>query len=178
MAEISFNTFTSFRGSDAALNYARALAMTQRLFGIKTFVLDQYQLGYANKEGLESGVWWFYYKLGYRPRDKTVQKLVKKELAVMKRVPGHRSSLTTLSRLAEEYMFFELYPGKTNEDLFPLSWNIAPGLSAYLAKRFGADREKGLKICAIEAARRLGLNKIPQLSPQEKRAWNGWGLWC
>ena len=174
MAEISFNTFTSFRGSDAAHNYAKALAMTNRLFGTRTFVLDNYQLGYDNKEGLLSGVWWFYYKLGFRSRNKVIKQLISKELSIMKRKPGHRSSIATLNRLAEDYMFFELDPNQRNENLFPLSWNIAPGLSTYLAERFGADREKGLKTCAREAAQRLGLKKLPLLSPDERYAWNGW----
>jgi hypothetical protein len=174
MAEVFFNTFSSFRGADAANNYARALAMTHQLFGIKTYVLDPYQLGYGNKEGLLSGVWWFYYKLGYRPRNKEIQQLVRKELALMKRKPGHRSSIETLSQLAKDNMFFEVDALQRNEDLFPLSWNIAPGISAYLAGRFGAEREKGIRICAREAATKLGLRKPPALSPDERQAWDRW----
>ncbi len=174
MAEISFNTFSSFRGSDAALIYARALAMTHRIFGVRTFVLDSYQLGYGNKEGLLSGVWWFYYKLGFRPRNRAIQQLVREQLGMMKRQPGHRSTLETLNRLAEDYMYFELDPKQKNDNLFPPSWNIAPAISAYLAQRFGADREKGLRRCAREAATKLGLKKPPVLSPDERRAWDAW----
>jgi len=174
MAELSFNTFSSFRGSDAANIYARALAMTHQIFGVRTFVLDSYQLGYGNREGLLSGVWWFYYKLGYRPRNRKIQQLVRRELALMKRKPGHRSSLETLSRLAGDYMYFELDPKQKNDNLFPPSWNIAPAISAYLAQRFGAEREKGLRLCAREAATRLGLKKLPALSPDERRAWYAW----
>ena len=174
MAEISFNTFMTFRGADAAQNYARALAMTQRLFGTRTFVLDNYQLGYGNKEGLLSGVWWFYYKLGFRPRNPAIKKLASRELKKMKQNPAHRSSLSTLENLAEDYMFLELEAGNKSENVFPLSWNIAPALSGYLAERFGGDREKGVKICALEAAQRLGLKKIPKLSTAERHAWDGW----
>ena len=110
MAEISFNTFNSFRGSDAAHNYAKALAMTHRMFGTRTFMLDNYQLGCENKEGLLSGVWWFYYKLGFRSRNSSIKKLVRKELDRMKRQPGHRSDPATLNKLAEDYMYYELDP--------------------------------------------------------------------
>ena len=110
MAEISFNTFNSFRGSDAAHNYAKALAMTHRMFGTRTFMLDNYQLGCENKEGLLSGVWWFYYKLGFRTRNSSIKKLVRKELDRMKRQSGHRSDLATLNKLAEDYMYYELDP--------------------------------------------------------------------
>lgn len=174
MAEVSFNTFSSFRGADAAMTYARALAMTHRLFGIKTFVLDNYQLGHGNKEGLLSGVWWFYYKLGFRPRNKETMQVIRKELTSMKRKPGHRSSLNTLTRLAEDYMYFELDPKQINEDLFPMSWNIAPGISNYLARQFGADREKGIRNCISEALGKLGLRKLPALSADEKQAWEQW----
>jgi hypothetical protein len=174
MAEVSFNTFSSFRGADAAMIYARALAMTHRLFGTKTFVLDNYQLGHGNKEGLLSGVWWFYYKLGFRPRNSETLQVIRKELATMKRKPGHRSSLNTLTRLAEDYMYFELDPKKINEDLFPMSWNIAPGISNYLARHFGAEREKGIRICISEALGRLGIKKLPVLSADERQAWERW----
>ena len=174
MAEVSFNTFSSFRGADAAMIYARALAMTHQLFGIKTFVLDNYQLGHGNKEGLLSGVWWFYYKLGFRPRNRETLHVIRKELATMKRKPGHRSNLDTLTRLAEDYMYFELDPKKRNEDLFPMSWNIAPGISNYLASRFGADREKGIRICISEALGRLGIRKLSPLSADERQAWERW----
>lgn len=148
--------------------------MTHQMFDIKTFVLDSYQLGYANKEGLLSGVWWFYYKLGFRPRNKAIQQLVRKELSLMKRKPGHRSDLETLNRLAGDYMYFELDPKQKNDNLFPPSWNVAPAISAYLAERFGAEREKGLRLCAREAASKLGLKKLPVLSRDERHAWDAW----
>ena len=174
MAEVSFNTFSSFRGADAAMIYARALAMTHQLFGIKTFVLDNYQLGHGNKEGLLSGVWWFYYKLGFRPRNRETMQVISKELAAMKRKARHRSSLNTLTRLAEDYMYLELDPKQKNEDLFPMSWNVAPGISNYLASRFGADREKGIRLCIHEVLKRLNLKKLPSSSADEKQAWESW----
>lgn len=173
-ADLALNMFSTFRGADAAWIIARAIAVTHQLFGCRTFTLDGYQLGYNNRDGLESGVWWFYYKLGFRPRDREIKKLVKKELAVMKRRPGHRSSIATLEKFSEQNMYFELDKNTAKEDVFALCWNIAPGLSSYLTERFGADREKGLRVCAIEAAQRLGLRKLPRMSADERHAWFGW----
>jgi hypothetical protein len=92
----------------------------------------------------------------------------------MKRQSGHRSDLAKLNKLAEDYVYYELDAGQQNENLFPLSWNIAPGLSLYLAERFGANREKGLNLCAREAAHRLGLTKPPKLLKDERYYWLGW----
>ena len=46
------------------------------LFGSDTFAIYPYQLGHENDEGLQSGAWWFYYKLGFRPREPSIAPLV------------------------------------------------------------------------------------------------------
>ena len=91
-AEIAYNVFETFRGAEAAAIYARVLAMTRPLFGADTFTIPSYQLGGAgNDEGLRSGAWWFYRKLGYAPRDRSARGLVNAEEARMRRRPSHRT---------------------------------------------------------------------------------------
>ena len=46
------------------------------MFGSDTFAIYPYQLGHENDEGLDSGAWWFYYKLGFRPREPRIAPLV------------------------------------------------------------------------------------------------------
>ncbi len=67
-AAISFNTFETFRGGEAAHTFARLLAALAHGFGTRSFSIEPYQLGKGNDEGLASGAWWFYAKLGFRPR--------------------------------------------------------------------------------------------------------------
>ena len=172
-ADLALNIFSTFRGGDAAWVIAKALAVTHQLFGCTTFMLDGYQLGCNNKDGIDSGVWWFYYKLGFRPRDTAAKKLMRSELAKIKRNPRHRSSVSTLEKLAEYNMYFEQDKKAAKIDV-SLYWNIATGLSSYLSKRFGADRESGLRTCANEAAKRLGLRKLPAMTTNERYCWNGW----
>ena len=66
-SEIAFNVFESFRGAEAGLIYGRVLGVTRALFGADSFTIFPYQLGDDNEEGIESGAWWFYRKLGFRP---------------------------------------------------------------------------------------------------------------
>ena len=66
--ETAFNIFETFRGAEAAWVYGRLLATLRVLFDADTFSVPPYQLGDGNDEGIESGAWWFYYKLGFRPR--------------------------------------------------------------------------------------------------------------
>ena len=55
--------------------------MVHHLFGARAFSIDPYQLGHDNREGLLSGAWWFYYKLGFRPYDPEVRRVLRGEFA-------------------------------------------------------------------------------------------------
>jgi len=173
-SEIAYNVFETYRGTGTAHVYGCVLAMVNRLFGSDTFSADPYQLGHNNAEGLASGAWWFYYKLGFRPHDAGVRKLVREELAAMKADPGHRTSRRRLNRLASEYMFF--HTAKTRRDVLGHIdlGAIGAHVTAYLANRFGADREAGLAICADETAKLLSLRSKKALSRGERVAWDRW----
>src|SRR5439155_1423871 len=82
-SEIAYNVFETYRGAEAGHIYGRALAMTAHLFDSDTFTIYPYQLGDENEEGLKSGAWWFYWKLGFRPKDRDVLRLARRELARM-----------------------------------------------------------------------------------------------
>ena len=173
-AEIAFNVFETFRGVEAAHVYGRALAMVRHLFDADAFTIYPYQLGEGNEEGLASGAWWFYQKLGFRPRERAARALMNRELALMKRDPAHRSSIGTLRRLARSNVYFHLR--ERREDvigLLPLA-NVGLHVTRYLARRFGADRELATATCAREAAERLGAGPLSALSRDERLAWERW----
>jgi len=111
-AEIAFNTFDTFRGGESAFIFARLLAATRALLGSAAFSLEPYQLGHHNKEGIASGAWWFYFKLGFRPHDPLQKRIVSRELAHMQRNSGHRSSAATLTRLARTHLYWEPFCGR------------------------------------------------------------------
>ena len=109
-AAISFNTFPTFRGGEAAYTFARLLVTVRHVFGATSFSIEPYQLGQDNDEGIETGAWWFYYKMGFRPRAAAPRRIVRTELARMKANPRHRSSPATLRKLAHWHVFFDLDP--------------------------------------------------------------------
>jgi len=190
-AEVAYNTFETYRGGEAAQVFGRVLAMTRHLFDASSFSIDPYQLGYGNKEGLASGAWWFYYKLGFRPQDPEVRRVLHGELAAMRADPRHRSSVATLKRLAAEHVYFDLQDAggaaaahgarrrrregraRRRRGLLPL-WNVSLGISDLLAARCGAERERGMRECSTAAARRLGLRSLRGWSAGERQAWERW----
>jgi hypothetical protein len=110
-AALSFNTFETFRGGEAAFSFARWLAALKHVCGCTSFSVEPYQLGgKGNDEGLASGAWWFYAKLGFAPRDAAVQALAREEQARVARRPAYRTPQTRLARIAEAHLFFDMDP--------------------------------------------------------------------
>ena len=107
--ESGFNLYYTFREGETAWLYAWTLNVMRHFAGVTTFVLDPYQIGYENEEGIASGAFWFYRKLGFRPVRREVLELVQKEEQKIATRKGYRTSARTLKRLAESPMVFELH---------------------------------------------------------------------
>ncbi len=174
-AEIAYNIFETFRGGEAGKVYGRVLAMTRHLFGVDAFTIYPYQLGGAgNEEGLASGAWWFYRKLGFAPRDRAARRIVAREEARMRRNPEHRSSRATLKALGEHNVYWHL--GARRDDVIgelPLA-NVGLAAMDWVAQHFGDDPDRGAAACATEAAARLGAGPGPGWTPAERHAFARW----
>jgi hypothetical protein len=159
-SEIAYNIFETWRGGEAARIYGRVLATARTLFGSDSFAIYPYQLGDDNDEALQSGAWWFYQKLGFRPRDPGVLAVMRRELARMRRSPRHRSSIATLRRLAAHNVYYHQGPARDDViGLAPLA-SIGLAVTRSLGARFGSERlagTRGARACEREAAALLGV---------------------
>ncbi|MEO6594400.1 MAG: hypothetical protein ABIP94_06580 [Planctomycetota bacterium] len=175
-SEVAYNVFDTWRGGEAGLVYGRVLGVTRQIYGSDTFTVYPYQLGgEGNREGLETGAWWFYQKLGFRARDPDVLARMERELATMQKRKGYRTPIRTLERLAAHNMYWS--QKKQRDDIigvFPLA-NIGLAVTDYLAARFGADRERGEATCADEAAALCGVRGWQKWDEGERIWWQRWG---
>jgi hypothetical protein len=173
-SEVAYNVFETYRGTEAAAVYGKALAMTRHLFGADTFMVPPYQLGEGNDEALQSGAWWFYQKLGFRPRDAATTRLMTRELARMRRKPGHRSSRATLERLSATPLFWSSGPRRGDVmGALPLA-NVGVRVSEMLAERYGSERDRARSELAREALSAVGLASDSGFTPGERLAWERW----
>src|ERR1700677_3561444 len=116
--EVGFNTFYTFRGGEAGWIYAQVLRCLCHRMGTTCVSVYPYQLGKDNEEAIESGAFWFYRKLGFRPGRPDLQKLAEQEEAKIAADSGSKTNTTkkyrtparTLRRLADGHAFYEL-PG-------------------------------------------------------------------
>ncbi len=157
-SEVAFNLFATFRGGEAAYLFARVLAVSRWVLGARSFSIEPYQLGEDNEEGIESGAWWFYYKLGFRPIADVPRQLLVRELKRLQRNPEYRSSAATLRRLAAGHMVYE--PEVSYRVLLPRM----PGLA------FAQKLLPEAQACGA-ALTRLGAASLARWPADEQRAW-------
>jgi hypothetical protein len=106
-AEVGFNLYYTFREGESAWIYARLLRLFHQVLGVNCFSVDPYQIGLENPEAIDSGAFWFYRKLGFRPIDPEAAALVAREERRIERSRDYRSSHRTLARIAGTYLIFE-----------------------------------------------------------------------
>jgi hypothetical protein len=140
--EVGFNTFYTFRGGEVAWIYAQALRCLVALTRATCISMYPYQLGDGNEEAIESGAFWFYRKLGFRPGRKDLLKLVEREEQRIARDPKYRTSPRTLRRLATGHVFYELPGSEVGAwDSFSTR-KIGMKVNQRMAREFGGSSER------------------------------------
>jgi len=98
--EVGFNLYYTFRQGETAWLYARLLKLYRERYRVTSFLVDPYQLGHENEEAIESGSFWFYYKLGFRPESPKAARLAEREQQRIAASPAYRTRPPTLRKLA------------------------------------------------------------------------------
>jgi hypothetical protein len=113
--ETGFNLYYTFREGETAWLYARVLNLMHHFTGATAFSLDPYQIGFENEEGIASGAFWFYRKLGFRPARRELLSLAEKEERKIATRKQYRTPAKTLRELAKGRMIFQI-TGTENHD--------------------------------------------------------------
>jgi len=137
--EVGFNTFYTFRGGEAGWIYAQVLRSLCHRMGATCVSVYPYQLGHDNEEAIESGAFWFYRKLGFRPGRADLQQLAEREEQKIAAEKKYRTPARTLRRLAAGHVFYEL-PGSDVGAWGKFSTrNIGLRVNRLMARDFGGD---------------------------------------
>lgn len=173
--ESGFNMYYTFREGETAWLYARTLNMFRHLLGVTAFSIDPYQIGYENEEGIESGAFWFYRKLGFRPMTAALLKLTLNEERRISQRSSYRTSAKTLRKLAEGPMILELEQSRSGDwDRFQIR-RIGLAVQRLMAQRYMGDSARMRREAGERLARVLGLGG-KDLAPYESRIWSDFAV--
>ena len=166
--EIGFNTFYTYRGGEVAWIFAQVLRCLTAHMGTTCVSMYPYQLGHKNEEAIESGAFWFYRKLGFRPGRADLLKLVESEEKRIASDPRYKTPARTLRRLSEGHAFYEL-PGSQ-----PRAWdrfstrNIGLRVNRAMAKEFAGDAQRFKTAAAAKLAKTLRMRIPPESTPSHE----------
>ena len=173
--EVGFNTFYTFRGGEAGWIYAQVLRCLCSWMGTTVVSVYPYQLGHENDEAIESGAFWFYRKLGFRPGRVNLLKLAEREESKIAADPKYRTPARTLKRLAAGHVFYEL-PGSEEGawDTFSTR-NIGLRVNRHMAREFGSDANR-VRDHSVRALERILIASTSSWTPLEKAAFENFAL--
>jgi hypothetical protein len=169
-ANTGINVFDPFRGSEAAYLWTQTLRAFHTLYGSQRFVINAYQFGAGNAEAIESGAFWFYYRLGFRPAHAAVRSLAQRESKRMNADRKYRSDSATLRALASGDLRLDL-SGRDPDDDFDET--LLPKAGARAAKQLARvatmSRAGAQSYLASEVARELSLEDPSHWPADERR---------
>ena len=149
-SRIGLNVYPYYRGGEAQYIFQLVLQVHTKVFGLKRFTVDAYQIGKENYDGIQSGAFWVYYKAGFRPIEKIQKELAAAEEIKIKTTPGYRSPITVLKKLADSRMELILNKNALSFDAVDLSDMYATILKKqYKNNRMLAEKGKAMKLATI-----------------------------
>ncbi|MGE5849637.1 MAG: hypothetical protein ACM362_05890 [Candidatus Methylomirabilota bacterium] len=173
--EIAGNIFETFRQGESVHIFGQVFRTYRQLCGSRYFLVPRYQVGYENEEALQSGAFWFYHKVGFRPVERRVLALSEEEQRKIKADPAYRSPRKTLERLAQSDMVLTLDGdgGNPPRDLHP--GNIGLRVTREISEKFADNRLAAVRETTHRVSRVLGCTgwrrwPAPQRSAMERLA--------
>ncbi len=159
--KIGINVFAPFRAGESKFLMASVLRVYAQLFAVERFVVEPYQFGAGNREGLESGAFWFYFRLGFRPVEPKLRAVALDEFEQMRRKSGYRTSLSVLRRFTRSDLERPVVPGaRAACDPGALS----QATTSWIAARFHGRRDRA-EVAALRGV-------VAALGLQDTRGWN------
>jgi hypothetical protein len=168
--ELAVNVFEPFRRGESAFILSQVLRAYHRAFGMRTVVVDPYQIGHGNLEALESGAFYFYRHLGFRPRDPAVRRLAEAEQAKIARDPSYRTPLPLLRQLARSEIYLSLSASDPDAEQRVTASALAALVTGHIARRFHGDRRAAAQAASVAVAAAVGAERRRHWPRDERHA--------
>lgn len=168
---IGISIYPDFRKGGSAWLFTQVLRLYYQHYNARHFIVRANQFGKDNQDGLRSGAFWFYYKLGFRPVHHDLIKLAGEEWRKIRGDKNYRSSIKTLRQFIAGPLEWKLdvkaFPAVDPE-------TVSQEISDVINREFGSSR-----IDAILAMRNRVRGKLAPVSLQKVKLSNqNFENWC
>lgn len=166
---IGVNVFEPFRGGESALLFCHVLRVYRARFAARRFLVEPYQFGADNREGLRSGAFWFYYRLGFRPVLPSLVELARAEFARIQADRTYRSALGVMRRLARADVELRL-AGADEAGPSADPYRLSAAVSGWIGREFAGDREAALSASLQRVTKALDARDLEKWPAGERHA--------
>jgi hypothetical protein len=171
--QFGINIPEPFRGAGSAMIFSQLIRTYHQYFGVKRFVVKPYQFGHHNKEALQSGAFWFYYKQGFRSEDEFLQQLAETEWKMIRDDKQYRTPVAILKKFTGANLVLSLDgPAVPAFDAAKLSLAVTGFINAH----FHGDRNRALRVCIQQTKKDLQAPSLKDWNHHENNNWNEWSL--
>lgn len=151
--KVGINVFPALRGGESAWFFAQLLRLYHQRFSVPLFEAENYQLGHGNPDGLRSGAYWFYYRLGFRPWNERLARIAAREAKRLGSQPGYEVPLPLLKELVADGLVLRIRDDEGQPMVDTAALVHAAGALAGAA----GDRPRALRDARARARRMLGV---------------------
>ncbi|MBC7384475.1 MAG: hypothetical protein H7296_16025 [Bacteroidia bacterium] len=146
-AAFGVNVLPPYRGGESANVVCQLLRLYFHRFQLQQFTVDPYQIGQGNEDGISSGAFWFYYKLGFRPMQKQYAELADAEMLKMAIDKSYKTPLNTLIILANSELYWKQ---KDSPAVYYPLLKVSEVISRYVCDYYAGNRRLALNAAKLK----------------------------
>lgn len=170
---IGVNVYPPYRGGDSYRLFAEVMRLYRQQYGAAAFIVKPYQFGYKNPEGIQSGAFWFYYKLGFRPADAALLQLAEDEWKKITDGNHYRSPVSVL----KQFTAASLHGNFGNKNIAVLDADkLSSRITTFIGDAFNGNREEAARYCLKRLLRLSGRQNKQTTDPSQKTVMENWAL--
>lgn len=171
--KIGVNIYPAFRKGESAWLFCQVMRLYYQHYGMRYFSVKPYQFGKGNPEGIKSGAFWFYYKLGFRSANKSINETAAAEWNKIAADKKYRTPAKLLQQFTKAPLEIKL-----GNSIFPSNdaGQVSAAISKYINNQFNGNRKEAILESFKTLENNFNLSKLNYHSVYLQKVIENWSL--